>query len=81
MNATGREVETRSAAPDVARAPVTVIVLTFNEERNLAACLESVAGWARAIFVVDSGSTDKTVQIADAQGATVVTHPFETHAR
>jgi len=61
--------------------PVTVVVLTWNEERNLDACLASVAGWARAVFVVDSGSTDATVRIAEARGAIVVTHAFETHAR
>jgi glycosyltransferase involved in cell wall biosynthesis len=62
------------------RAPVTVVVLTFNEARNLEACLESVSSWAKAVFVVDSGSTDETVAIGHRLGATVVTHPFETHA-
>lgn len=61
--------------------PVSVVVLTFNEERNLSACLESVAGWATEIFVVDSGSTDATVQIAETAGGKVSTHAFETHAR
>ena len=59
----------------------TVVVLTFNEEQNLAACLDSVRSWADNVFVVDSGSTDATVAIASARGATVVTHAFETHAR
>lgn len=63
------------------RAPVTLLVLTFNEERNLPACLESVAGWAADMAVVDSGSTDRTVAIAEEHGARVVVHPFETHAR
>ena len=63
------------------RAPVTLVVLTFNEERNLPACLDSVAGWAREIVVVDSGSTDRTVSIAEEYGARVLVHPFETHAR
>jgi glycosyltransferase involved in cell wall biosynthesis len=56
-------------------------VLTYNEERNLPACLESVAGWAGEIFVVDSGSTDHTVAIAERYGIKVVTHPFESHAK
>jgi glycosyltransferase involved in cell wall biosynthesis len=60
---------------------VTVVVLSFNEERNLAACLESVAGFAAEMFVVDSGSTDRTTAIAARFGARVVTHPFDTHAR
>jgi glycosyltransferase involved in cell wall biosynthesis len=62
-------------------AGVSVVVLTFNEERNITACLESVRGWAAGVFVVDSGSTDRTVELAAAAGATVLVHPFETHAR
>jgi glycosyltransferase involved in cell wall biosynthesis len=61
--------------------PVTVIVLTFNEERNLAACLAGVTAWAARTFVVDSFSTDRTVAIAEASHAVVVTHAFETHAK
>jgi glycosyltransferase involved in cell wall biosynthesis len=63
------------------RAPVTLVVLTFNEERNLPACLDSVAGWAADLVVVDSGSTDRTVAMAREYGARVVEHPFETHTR
>lgn len=62
-------------------APLTVVVLTCNEERNLEPCLRSVAGWAARVFVVDSGSTDATVTLARSLGAEVLTHPFETHAR
>lgn len=61
--------------------PISVIVLTYNEERNLADCLRSVQGWAGEIFVVDSGSTDHTTQIAGSFGATVVEHPFENYSR
>jgi glycosyltransferase involved in cell wall biosynthesis len=72
-------------APAPARAvpgaPLTVVVLTRDEARNLPACLASVAGWVRAVFVVDSGSTDGTPGLAAAAGAAVVTHPFESHAR
>jgi glycosyltransferase involved in cell wall biosynthesis len=63
------------------KAPVTLVVLTFNEERNLPACLENAAGWAADIVVVDSGSTDRTAAIAKDHGARVVEHPFETHSR
>jgi glycosyltransferase involved in cell wall biosynthesis len=63
------------------RAPVSVVILTFNEERNLPACLASVTDWAEEVVVVDSGSTDQTTAIAKAHGARLVTHPFDTHAR
>lgn len=61
--------------------PITFIVLTRNEERNLDACLKSVAGWAKECFVVDSGSTDGTVKIAELYNAKVIAHQFETHAK
>lgn len=61
--------------------PLTVLVLTLNEEPNLDACLASVAAWAAELIVVDSGSTDATLAIARRHGAAIVAHPFETHAR
>ena len=63
------------------RVALSVVVLTLNEERNLEACLSGVAEWAGEIFVVDSGSTDRTLEIAARFGGQVVTHAFETHAR
>lgn len=63
------------------RLPISAIILTFNEELNLEDCLRSLSGWVGAIFVVDSGSTDRTLEIARCYGATIVSHPFETHAR
>ena len=61
--------------------PITAVVLTYNEEKNLRACLESMAGWVTDLFIVDSGSTDATLRMADDLGAKVVTHKFETHTR
>ena len=52
--------------------PVTVVILTRDEARNLGACLDSVRGWTQAIVVVDSGSTDATVAIAEAIEARAV---------
>ncbi len=60
--------------------PLEVVVLTFNEEANLAACLDSLAEWARCTVVVVSGSTDRTLEIARVHGVRVLCHPFETHA-
>jgi glycosyltransferase involved in cell wall biosynthesis len=50
---------------------LTVIVPTFNEEANVAGCLESVR-WADEILVVDSFSTDRTLEIARRLGARIV---------
>lgn len=44
--------------------PISVVVITKNEEKNIADCLGSVAGWADEIIVLDDESTDKTVEIA-----------------
>lgn len=50
---------------------LTVAILTHNEERHLADCLASVAPLGCAVCVIDSGSTDKTIDIAQNQGASV----------
>ena len=55
--------------------PVSVIVLTRDEEPNIARCLASVA-WADQVMVVDSGSVDATVSIARSLGAQVVEQPW-----
>jgi len=54
---------------------LTVIVPTFNEEDNIRGCLESVA-WADDIFVVDSYSTDRTLEIAREFTDHVVQHEY-----
>jgi hypothetical protein len=58
---------------------LSVVVIAFNEERDLPACLASV-GFADEIVVVDSGSTDGTAAVARAAGALVFDHPFEGFA-
>jgi len=60
--------------------PLTVVILTKNEARHLPGCLASVRGLARYVLVVDSGSTDGTVQLAQAGGAEVVVRPFSDFA-
>ncbi|MBI3268324.1 MAG: glycosyltransferase family 2 protein [Planctomycetes bacterium] len=66
-----------SPAPPVpaARVPVSALVLTFNEEENVRECLESLA-WADERIVVDSCSTDRTVELARELGARVVQRPW-----
>jgi glycosyltransferase involved in cell wall biosynthesis len=59
---------------------LSVVVLACNEEVNLPACLNSLTGLHCKVFVVDSGSTDRTLEIAQAAGAGVYRHPFENYA-
>lgn len=68
--------------PDtIARVPLSVIILTYNEKLNIEACLQSVADWAGEIFIVDSGSTDRTLEIARRYTAGIVSHPFENYSQ
>jgi len=61
-------------------ADVTVVILTKNEEDNLPKALASVKPFARRIVVVDSGSTDRTLQIAREAGAEVYHNDWVNHA-
>jgi glycosyltransferase involved in cell wall biosynthesis len=45
------------------KLPISVIILTYNEEIHLERLLKNIAGWADEIFIVDSFSTDKTLEI------------------
>src|SRR5690242_12245395 len=58
---------------------VSILILTLNEERNIAACLESVK-WSDDIVVLDSFSTDRTVEIAKSYGARVIQRKFDDYA-
>src|ERR1700730_10874799 len=64
----------------VGGTPVSVVVLTFMEELNLETCLRSVAGWSADVHVVDSGSTDRTLEIAYRYAHHVHQHPYVDHA-
>lgn len=66
-----------SAAPTPGSVPVTVIIAARNEADEIAECVRSVA-WAREVLVVENDSTDDTVAVARAAGATVFSHPFTT---
>jgi len=56
-------------------ASISIVVLTLNEERNLAACLASVTGFDD-VHVLDSGSTDRTIEIARTHRLPVHINPF-----
>jgi glycosyltransferase involved in cell wall biosynthesis len=66
-----------SSGAATARVPVTVLLATRNEERNLARTLPTVASWADQILVLDSESTDGTAEVARAHGAEVTSLAYE----
>jgi glycosyltransferase involved in cell wall biosynthesis len=57
----------------------TIVILSFNSSDTLGATIESIKPLGGDIFVVDSGSTDDTVQIAMQAGTQVLHHPFENY--
>jgi glycosyltransferase involved in cell wall biosynthesis len=59
---------------------VSVIILTHNEEGNLPACLESLRRLPCVVFVVDSGSSDRTLEIAERYSAVTRHHDFDNYA-
>lgn len=59
--------------------PLSVIILTFNEEANIGRCLDSVS-WCDDVVVLDSGSTDATREIAQSKHARVELRVFDNYA-
>ncbi len=55
---------------------LAVLILTYNEALQITDCIRSVADLADEIIVIDSGSTDDTVNLAQSAGARVVHHPM-----
>ncbi|HXP62705.1 MAG TPA: glycosyltransferase family 2 protein [Dongiaceae bacterium] len=64
------------AASPRAGAAVSVVILTRDEALNLPFALASAKGWSDDVHVVDSGSTDGTLDIARSAGASVHSHPW-----
>jgi glycosyltransferase involved in cell wall biosynthesis len=60
---------------------IAVVILTFNESVHLARAISHVASFAHEVFIIDSYSTDTTVEIAQNNGAQVLQHPFQNYAR
>lgn len=59
---------------------ISVVILTWNEELNLLKCLKSIEHLADEVFIVDSYSTDKTIEIAKKHGAHVTQREFKNQA-
>ena len=58
---------------------LSVLILTYNEEKHIARCIESVLPISKKIFIIDSYSTDKTVKIAESLGAKCYQHKWENN--
>ncbi len=69
-----------SSSQPRAIAPVSVVILTLNEEMNIIDCLESCS-WSDDVHVLDSGSTDRTIELAEEYGAKAHVHPFESFGK
>jgi glycosyltransferase involved in cell wall biosynthesis len=63
------------------KLPISAVILTYNEEKNIEICLKSICEWISEIFIVDSGSTDKTIEIAKKYTDKIYYHSFEIHAK
>jgi glycosyltransferase involved in cell wall biosynthesis len=61
-------------------ALLSIVILTRDEEKNLPTSLASISGLKAQVFIVDSGSTDGTIAIAEASGCRIYTHPFVNYA-
>lgn len=60
---------------------ITVIILSFNEELHIERCISRIRDRATRVVVIDSGSTDRTVEIAQSAGAEVFANPFVNQAQ
>jgi glycosyltransferase involved in cell wall biosynthesis len=62
------------------KLPISIIILTYNEEIHIERLLKNIIDFADEIFIVDSFSTDKTLEIAKKYGAKISQHPFTNQA-
>lgn len=60
---------------------LAVVILTYNEERHIGCALASIRTIAKEIYIIDSYSTDRTVEIAEAAGAVVLKNKFVNYAK
>lgn len=60
---------------------ITALILTFNEELNIEKCLKSLSSWVSEIIILDSNSTDSTIELARKYTDRIYFHDFETHTK
>ena len=59
---------------------ISAVILTLNEERNVVDCIRTLKTWCDDVVVYDSYSTDRTVELAEAEGARVYKRRFDNYA-
>ncbi len=60
--------------------PISVVIITFNEERNIERCIEAVKSIADEVIVIDSFSTDRTKEICESLNVNFISHPWEGYS-
>lgn len=60
---------------------IAVLILTHNEEKHIGRALNAISSFASQVFVIDSFSTDKTAEICNSLGATVLTNPWTNYSK
>lgn len=60
---------------------LAIIILTYNEEANIGQALDSLSGWANEIFILDSQSVDRTLNIASQYKCHITQNKFENYAK
>lgn len=76
MAALGRAASPEAEGWSPGAAPVAVVMIALNEGHHMAAVLDNLAGWAQEVFLLDSYSTDETIDLALARGVHVVQRRF-----
>lgn len=59
---------------------IAAIILTYNEEKHIERCIRSLQGICEEIFVIDSFSKDRTIELAEAMGAKIYHHEWKNYA-
>lgn len=78
MEALDTRIETH---PSAGQCDVSVIILTYNEEKNIRQALDSVVGWAKEIVIVDSFSTDSTLEICREYDCVIEQNRFVDYSK
>jgi glycosyltransferase involved in cell wall biosynthesis len=78
--ANGRGTDTAEAVSESGKLPISVVCMTYNEERNIEECLLSVVGRVAEIVVIDSFSTDRTLEIVSKYTDRVYQHEFKSQS-